>query len=338
MLKSSPLSPEQPRVSVVMPVYNVEAYVAEAITSVLAQTLPDFELIIVDDGGNDGSMDICRGFDDPRIRIISQANRGLAGARNTGIAAARAPYIALLDSDDRWLPDKLALHVIHLDNTPEIGVSYCPSRFIDEAGNPLRLGQRPRLDGVTPAHIFCRNPVGNGSVPVIRSEALDTIVFRHPTEPLRNCWFDESLRQSEDIELWTRLAVCGNVRFAGIAPALTEYRLGRGGLSAQILRQYESWEGIVTRLTRHAPDFINAHVDRARAYQLRYLARRAVQLGDPGMAIALLRASRASSFGPLLEEPVKSLITLLAALVGRAIGPERFAAILKRFVGGSLVA
>ena len=90
-----------PLISVVMPVFNVERYVAEAIGSVLAQSFADFELIIVDDGGKDRSMEICRSFGDPRIRIVSQANRGLAGARNSGILAARGEFVALLDSDDR---------------------------------------------------------------------------------------------------------------------------------------------------------------------------------------------------------------------------------------------
>jgi glycosyltransferase involved in cell wall biosynthesis len=83
-----------PDVSVIMPVYNVERYVAAAIRSVLQQTFSNFELIIVDDGGKDTSLDICRTFSDPRIRIVSQANRGLAGARNTGIRHARGRYIA----------------------------------------------------------------------------------------------------------------------------------------------------------------------------------------------------------------------------------------------------
>jgi len=94
-----------PRVSVIMPVYHVEAYVGIAIQSVLNQSFTDFELIIVDDGGHDNSVAICRGFDDERIRIVSQKNRGVAGARNTGIAQARGAYIALLDSDDIWMPE-----------------------------------------------------------------------------------------------------------------------------------------------------------------------------------------------------------------------------------------
>lgn len=327
-----------PKVSVVMPVYNVEAYVAEAIDSVLAQTFDDFELVIVDDGGTDNSMAICRGYSDPRIRIISQANRGLAGARNTGIGASLGEYVALLDSDDRWLPEKLTLHVIHLDNNPSVGVSYSPSRFIDMAGHPMRLKQRPRLEGITAAEIFCRNPVGNGSAPVLRRSALDTVTFRHPKQPERTCWFDETLRQSEDIEMWLRLAVGGGIRFAGIAPALTEYRVAAGGLSSQVVRQYEAWEGVVQRLQVYAPDFVTTHVKRARAYQLRYLARRAVQLGDAGMAVTLLRAAAASSLRPLVEEPVKSLFTVAAAIAGRMLGPERFSRLAGAAAGGRLVA
>ncbi len=299
-----------PTVSVVMPVYHVERFVGEAVRSVLAQTFEDFELIIVDDGGQDRSMAICESFDDPRIFIVRQKNRGLAGARNTGIAAARGQFIALLDSDDRWLPEKLALHVIHLEANPNIGVSFSPSRFIDEDGQPMRLKMRPKLDGITP----------------------------DPAEPNRPCWFDESLRQSEDIECWLRLALIGKVEFAGIAPALTEYRLGNGGLSASILRQYETWQGVVERMTRYAPAFAAAHVERARAYQLRYLARRAVQLGDANMAMTLLSEGLRASRRPLVEEPVKSAITIAAAALGRLVPAEQFARLAGRVAGGRLVA
>lgn len=327
-----------PTVSFVMPVYNVEAYVAEAIDSVLAQTFTDFELIIVDDGGSDRSMEIVRSYEDPRIHIVVQANRGLAGARNTGILESSGRYVALLDSDDRWLPEKLALHVIHLDNNPAIGVSFSPSRFIDRDGRPMRLVQTPKLDAITPADIFCRNPVGNGSAPVIRRLALETVAFRHPADPARKCYFDESLRQSEDIEMWLRLAIAGGVRFAGIAPALTEYRVNGGGLSSQVVRQYQSWEQVVARLSGYAAEFAEIHVSRARAYQLRYLARRAVQLGDPGMAMTLLREAMTSNRRPLLEEPIKTMVTFVAALAGGIIGPERFARLAGMAAGGRLVA
>lgn len=326
-----------PRVSVVMPVYNVEAYVAESIDSVLAQTMADFELIVVDDGGTDRSMAIVRGYDDPRIMVISQANRGLAGARNTGIAAARAPIIAFLDSDDRWLPEKLALHTIHLDCNPHVGVSFSPSRIIDDTGKVTRLRMRPRLQTITARDIFRRNPVGNGSAPVIRRSALDTVMFAHPEDAARSCWFDESFRQSEDIEMWLRMALVGQVQFEGIATVLTEYRIAGGGLSAQIPRQYESWERVVSRLFVYAPEFAMRHVDQARAFQLRYLARRAVQLGDFDMAMMLLRDAGRTSAAALASEPVKSLITAGAALAGQALGRERFARLSRRATGGGIV-
>jgi cellulose synthase/poly-beta-1,6-N-acetylglucosamine synthase-like glycosyltransferase len=327
-----------PCVSVVMPVYNVEAFVAEAVQSVLDQSFTDFELIIVDDGGTDKSVAICRSFDDPRIRIVHQANRGLAGARNTGISESRGRYIALLDSDDRWLPEKLSLHVIHLNNNPEIGVSYCPSRFIDEQGNAMRLQQSPRLRNIRSENIFCRNPVGNGSAPVLRRAALDTVAFRHPKDVDRTCWFDEDFRQSEDVEMWLRLSIMGGVHFAGIAPALTEYRVAASGLSAQVLRQYQSWMQMVEKLERYAPDFAALHTPRARAYQLRYLARRSVQMGDPSMAATMLREAMACSLRPLIEEPLKTLVTAFAILAARNVKPETFSRLAGSFSGGRLVA
>ncbi|MFM9851744.1 MAG: glycosyltransferase family 2 protein [Sphingomonadaceae bacterium] len=327
-----------PCVSVVMPVYNVQAYVAEAIRSVLAQTLTDLELIIVDDGGNDDSVAICESFDDPRIRIVHQANRGLAGARNTGIAEARGRFIALLDSDDRWLPEKLSLHVIHLENNPHVGVSYCPSQFIDERGNVMRLKQKPRLRNIRSEDIFCRNPVGNGSAPVLRRAALDIVAFRSPNDPERTCWFDEDFRQSEDIEMWLRLSVKGGIRFEGIAPALTQYRVAASGLSAQVLRQYQSWLNVIEKLELYAPEFAAQHTPRARAYQLRYLARRSVQMGDPSMATTMLREAMTSSLRPMIEEPLKTLVTAIAVFAARTLSPASFSRVAGSFSGGRLVA
>lgn len=325
-----------PRMSVIMPVYNVQAYIAEAIQSVLDQTFTDFELIVVDDGGSDDSIRIARGFADTRIRIISQANRGLAGARNTGIAEARAPYIALLDSDDRWHQDKLLLHYVHLQANPDVGVSYSGSRMIDEHGEPMKVAMRPKLVDISQRDILCRNPVGNGSAPVLRRETLDRAVFSHPKDPHRLCWFDESFRQSEDIELWVRLASVHQVRFEGIEGLLTDYRIVGGGLSANVVRQYISWTRMLDIARINAPDLIEQHGATARAYQLRYLARRAVQLGNAELASDFLHRAWRAKPTILLEEPVKSTVTFGAVQIARLMGPEWFTRLARPFLKAAI--
>ena len=321
-----------PRMSVVMPVFNVEDFIEQAIQSVLDQSFKDFELIIVDDGGSDGSMAIARSFDDPRIRIVSQKNRGLAGARNTGIACARAPLVALLDSDDRWHEDKLLLHYVHLQANPGIGVSYSGSRLIDEHGDVMRVAMRPKLTGVCAADILCRNPVGNGSAPVLRKEALDRAAFSHPEEPSRICWFDENFRQSEDIELWVRLAALHDVQFEGIKGLLTDYRIIGGALSANVVKQYVSWARMLDVAAANTPALVAGHGDRARAYQLRYLARRSIQLGNVELARDFFDRALQSKWRILLEEPVKSAITYCAILLAKLAGPETFKRIARPFL------
>ncbi len=320
-------------VSVIMPVYNVEKYVGEAIQSVLDQSFTDFELIIVNDGGTDSSLDICRSFDDPRIRIVSQRNRGLAGARNTGIAHARGEFIALLDSDDRWSPDKLMLHTIHLRSNPRVDASYSGSRLIDEDGNPLSVAMMPRLSGVDAAHILKRNPVGNGSAPVIRRTALDLVAFPHPEEPHRLCWFDESFRQSEDIEMWLRMAASHGCTFEGIGGLLTDYRIVGGGLSANIIRQFESWQRVIDKAIHYAPELVKRHGGKAAAYQLRYLSRRALQLGDFAFARSLSWQAFTRHPAMLLEEPRKSIQTVGVALAATILPRAAMVRILSRHLG-----
>lgn len=324
-----------PAISVVMPVYNVEAYIAQAIQSVLDQSFTDFELIIVDDGGTDNSVSIAQSFDDERIRIIHQANRGLPGARNTGIAHSRAPLIALLDSDDIYHKDKLQLHHVHMRASPDVGVSYAGSRMIDANGDVMAVAMRPKLTNITPADIFSRNPVGNGSAAVLRRSAIDLAAYPHPKGGDRTCWFDEDFRQSEDIEFWTRLGVVNGVKFEGIAGLLTDYRIIGGALSANIVNQYVSWEKMHRKLAATAPLFVAKHGPKARGFQLRYLARRAVQLGDIGFSGQLLRDALKTYPGMLWREPAKTLVTAGAVGLGLAIGKDRFGMIASRYLRGA---
>lgn len=303
-----------PIASIIVPAFNVSATLRQTLDALLQQTHSDFEIVIVDDGSTDDTVDVANSvIGDPRVRLIQQRNRGLAGARNSGIAAARGKYIGFCDADDLWMPEKLARHVAHLDSDPSVGISFSGSALIDDNGKSLGQSQSPRLRNIDAAHIFKRNPIGNGSAPVMRRELFDNIAFRPHFEKERDWYFDETFRQSEDIECWLRIALTTDWKLEGIPGLLTQYRINSSGLSSATDLQLAAWEQMVTKLRAYSPEFFKKHTATARAYQLRYLARRAVSDLDEGRAMHLALQSIKQSLTPMWEEPSKSLTTLLAA-------------------------
>jgi len=312
------------KVSAIIPVYGAEKYIAATVQSVLDQTHKNFEVLIIDDASPDRSIEICQQFTDPRIKIIRQKNRGLPGARNTGIRNAQGDYLALLDADDIWLPEKLEKHVEHLENSPSVGVSFSRSAFIDEAGNPLGIYQMPKLTGLTPGYVLCRNPISNGSTPVIRREVFEAIRFQDNLYgTVEDFYFDDNFIHQEDIECWIRIAIQTDWQIEGIPEALTLYRVNSGGMSAKLLKNIEYWERMIEKTRTYGPEVVAKWENPARAYQLRYLARRAVTLKDSSVAIQLLHRALATHWRILLEEPRRTLLTLSAAYLLRLL-PESF--------------
>ena len=306
-----------PKVSVVIPLYNTELYIARTLQSVLNQTYPDFEVIIVDDGSTDRGIEICQSFSDSRIKIVQQANRGLAGARNTGIRHAQGDYIALLDSDDLWSPHKLDRHVAHLDRESDVGISFGYSEFIDESDKRLGLYQKSkRLVGIMPDCILCRNPIGNGSSAIIRRETLEAIKFQDNQHGLvEDCYFDESFQRAEDIDCWLRTSITTNWMIAGIPEVLTYYRISGGGLSANAMQQLHALDRVIEKTRTYAPDIIARCESLARAYHFRYTARRLVTLGESKPAMKMLHSSLRSDWRIVRDEPRKTLLTALAVYV-----------------------
>lgn len=187
------------KVSIVMPVYNQELYIGQAIQSVLDQTYPDFELIIIDDGSTDGTPDRIRTFTDTRIRYIFQDNQERSAARNLGLSMAKGTYVAFLDADDFWLPTYLERQVAELDARPECGLSHTWVYDTDITGRPLRVGGDGASDAASHEEftraLLIENLMSSIAV-VIRKECLEST----------GC-FDTKLRQSEDWELWIRIAL-----------------------------------------------------------------------------------------------------------------------------------
>lgn len=312
-----------PCVSVVIPLYQTERFIAAAIASVLAQTYADFEVLVVDDGSRDRGPDIAKAFGDPRIRVVTQENRGLAGARNTGIRLSTGTYVALLDADDLWHPHKLSVLVGMLERDQRAGIAFSASRLIDDEGQAIGLVQRPSRSTFGADDVFCRNPIGNGSAPVIRRAALDDIAFLDP-ERGRVCWFDESFRQSEDIECWTRLVCCTRWQFAYADETLTDYRVTSGGLSANTERQLETWRRFRAKVALYAPELEARSGNLAEAYQLRYLARRAIRGRSAWQALHMTATALALEPRLLIEEPGRTLTTLAAAVLQSALPRSMF--------------
>lgn len=303
-----------PHVSIIVPAYNTLKTLPETVESLLAQTYMNLEVIVVDDGSTDGTADWVKAQDDPRLRLYRQVNRGLAGARNGGIIAARGELIGFCDGDDLWEPEKLAKHVAFLNENPWVGVSYSASLLVDENNKSMGIIQAPRLDDVAAHHILLRNPVGNGSSPVIRAETLKDIAYRPPGES-RDWYFDETLRQSEDIDCWVRIALTTKWGFGGLAEPLTRYRIISGGLSANLSKQHATWSQMAEKIRAIAPVFAANWLPAAEAYQLRYLARRAITLGDAKTALRLQKQAYGHSLHPIFHEPRKTLSTLVATAV-----------------------
>ncbi|ARN82075.1 glycosyltransferase family 2 protein [Methylocystis bryophila] len=304
-----------PKVSVIIPLYQSERYICETLRSVQAQTFTDFEIVVVDDGSSDRGPALAKDFDEPRLRVVHQENRGLAGARNGGIAHAKGQYLAFLDADDHWTPSKLERHVEQLDSDAEIGVSFSASALMDDDAKDMGLVQKPIGSMFDVISVFSRNPVGNGSAPVIRRETLDAIAF-FDGERDRLCWFDESFRQSEDIECWTRIAATTDWKFGYVDAPLTRYRVNRHGLSANVETQLATWRRFRGKVALYAPDVEACAGKSAEAYQLHSLARRAIRSSQFAQGLKL--ATTAVKLEPrmLLVEPVRTLCTLAAGVAG----------------------
>ncbi len=140
-----------PKVTVIIPVYNREKYVSEAIDSILTQSFTDFELLLIDDGSTDGSVEVMRSYTDPRIRLVyNGSNLGIPKTRNKSLQLARGEYIAMLDSDDYAHPDRLKKQVAFLDRHPDYAVVGSWAAEMDENG---RLWRRIKIFPVSPGEV-----------------------------------------------------------------------------------------------------------------------------------------------------------------------------------------
>lgn len=230
-----------PTISVIIPIYNGEKTIQETIESVLNQTWSDLELIAIDDGSQDSTLDILAKIKDPRLKVFSYPNAGQAASRNRGIVHAGGEYIAFIDADDLWTSDKLELQLKALQESPQASVAYSWTDCIDESGQFLRRGSYITVNGDAYAKLLLIDFLENGSSVLIRKQVLDAVGG-----------FDESLPPAEDWDLWLRVAL--RYHFVAIPRSQILYRVSANSASANVWRMESSCLQVIERAFASAPN------------------------------------------------------------------------------------
>jgi glycosyltransferase involved in cell wall biosynthesis len=287
-----------PAVSVIMPAFNVEPYIGEAIESVLAQTYTDWELVIVDDGSKDGTRAVAeryRAAHPDRIVVVSHENRGLAAARNSALRVARGSVFALLDSDDIWEPGFLAAQMQFLEEHPEVAIV---------TGNATTLGGA--LDG-QPARPTDEKRPSPDLAQILRDETSVFImsIFRREVVD-RIGGFDERFRTNEDYDFWVRAAFAG-FKFIRNPKPLAFYRRHGNSLSASDVRMLAGILRVFHKAREtaeagsDAQRLIEQQIDRFETELLAAEAREALGRGDIAAASKNLDALRQRRGGLKIE-------------------------------------
>lgn len=208
-------------ISIILPAYNAEQTLIETIESVQNQTYSDWELIAIDDGSTDHTLNLLKEIPDPRIQVFSYANGGVSMARNRGITHATGDYIAFLDADDLWTEDKLELQLAALKNNPQAGVAYSWVVYF----NPERETQYPSIplhfEGNVYGDLLLTNFLANGSNPLITREAVASVGE-----------FDSTFPHCADWDYYLRLA--DECHFVVVPKHQVFYRQSSGSMSSKV--------------------------------------------------------------------------------------------------------
>jgi teichuronic acid biosynthesis glycosyltransferase TuaG len=282
--------------SVIIPVYNVGAYIEQTLASVFAQTYADFEVIVVDDGSTDDTAQRVKSFSHyESLRYVYQANAGPAAARNTGLDLAQGELIAFLDSDDLWHPHKLEAHVQRMQRSPKLGLSFNWFKvFYDRADGEQRSPwfAPPSQETLNWQDFLLRNWTGTSSTVVLRTAALGSHRF------------DARFRTGEDYQLWIAIAQDGwDIGF--IPTPLSLYRKRSSSLTVDYLQIALDELFVMEQGVRVLDDQAKAAIDQA-------ITRRQVDV-----AWAYVRDGQRDKAWPLLRHSYPAIPQFLAERLQR---------------------
>jgi glycosyltransferase involved in cell wall biosynthesis len=297
-----------PSVSVIIPAYNAAGTVRDAAASVQAQTYDDWEMILVDDGSSDDTWAVLREIADacPQAGALHMEHAGLAAARNRAIAGARGEWIALLDADDAWKPEKLQRCMDYLVTHPELKVVYTPMETVDETGRPMKGHAKPCHAGWLAERLFQSIFIHDPSA-VFHRDVIETVGG-----------FDESLPVCVGHEFWLRVATRFEIGLIGEPLAV------RGWSERSLTRGNR----VRARMTKsHVMDRFYYERGGRELLSDRRKARRRLARVHYATGKILLKERRLREAGPYLRKAVglypwlmKAWPLLAIALTGRAIG------------------
>ena len=296
----------RPLVSVVIPAFNVATNIRQTLNSVLAQTHQEIEVIVVDDGSSDTTSAVVEEFvtKDARFQLIRQSNAGVGAARNTGIRKAHGKYIAPLDADDTWFPEKLEKQVACAEKYGnETGLVYCWSAILDEYGR-LFIDRSEAIEGRLGHALILRNVVGNGSAPLFRADALEKVglyLTRIEQGGAQGC---------EDWDLYLRIAECFSIHV--VPEYLLAYRQASSSMSADAETMAASFAMVMGRARKRNLDLPSSIFCWSAGHFYAYLAKNSYRWGYYDRCLRYLKEA-------VRSDPALLLTTVVYRILVRAL-------------------
>lgn len=250
-----------PEISVIVPAYNAGKTILETIQSILQQSFQDFELIVINDGSTDNTLEVLKQVEDQRLKVISYKNAGLPTARNRGISISIGKFLSFIDADDLWTPDKLQLQLVALQSKPNTGAVYSWTANMRDDGQTVAFvqGCSSLVEGNIYPELLLGNFIGSGSNILVRREVIESV----------GC-FEPTLKSFEDWDFYLRVAAKWD--FAVVPRNQILYRKTSGSMSSKV--EVMEREGLcaLDRAYKIAPPELQFLKQKSLAFLYRFLA------------------------------------------------------------------